>query len=85
MKLKAMKCTITCKQISCSYTHPLPLGGFKGHNIFFPSKRSRVAYIQINRKIGHAHTMVIYTMGGLGGGGGGGGGGNGRGFLKSGS
>ena len=41
--------------------------GFKGQNFF--SESSNIAY-QMNRKIGHAHTMFIYTKGGLGSGGG---------------
>ena len=41
--------------------------GFKGQN--FLSESSHIAY-QMNRKIGHAHTVFIYTKGGLGSGGG---------------
>ena len=42
-----------------------PMGGVKRSKQFF-SESSQVAY-QMNRKVGRAHTMVIYTMGGLGG------------------
>ena len=39
----------------------------KGQKLFFIDS-SHVAY-QMNRKVGHAHTMPMYTMGGFGGGG----------------
>ena len=38
--------------------------------IFSSSDSSHIAY-QMNWKVAHAHTMAIYTMGGLWGGGGG--------------
>ena len=46
------------------HTPLTPGRGLKVKSIF-SSERSDVAY-QMNRKVGHAHTMIIYTMGGLG-------------------
>ena len=46
------------------HTPSTPGWGLKVKTFFF-SDSSHVAY-QMNRKVGHAHTMVIYTMGGLG-------------------
>ena len=46
------------------HKHSTPGRGLKVIT-FFSSECSHIAY-QMNRKVGHAHTMVIYTMGGLG-------------------
>ena len=42
----------------------IPGWGLMVKNIF-SSENNDVAY-QMNRKVCHAHTMIIYTMGGLG-------------------
>ena len=46
IKLKGMTSATTCKHIFCPHTHPRPLGGVKGKNMFF-SESSHIAY-QIN-------------------------------------
>ena len=55
-KLMGMKCTTTYKQ----KLYPLVLS-----SKHFSSESGPVGY-EMNRQVGHAHTMVIYTMGGLG-------------------
>ena len=65
IKLKGMECTITCKQILYPFPHHRPLGWVKRTKYFSSSKSSHITY-QMDRKVGHAHTMAIYTMGGWG-------------------
>ena len=62
IKFKVVKCTKTCKHLLCP-----DRWGLKVKTFF--SESSLIAY-QMNRKIGHAHTVFIYTKGGLGSGGG---------------
>ena len=64
IKVKRMKHTISCKQIVCPYTHFRPLSGVERSKHLFSSHRRHNAY-QMNRKVDHAHIMVIYSMDGL--------------------
>ena len=64
IKVKEIKHTITYKQIFCPYTLPQGLVGFKGHSIFFFDS-SHLTF-QMNRKVCPAHTIVFYSIGGLG-------------------
>ena len=61
IKIKRNETYSKRQAIFCPYTHPWPLGW--GQKFFF-SESGHVAY-QIKGKVGHAYTMVIYTMGGL--------------------
>ena len=67
IKLKGKE-RVMCYKISKYFalTHILtPWKGFKVQTSF-SSEGSDVAY-QMNRNVGHAHTMIIYTMDGFGG------------------
>ena len=60
-----MKHTIKSKQIFCHHIHSRSLGGGLNVKRFFSSNSSHVAY-EMNKKVDHAYTMVIYAMDGLG-------------------
>ena len=60
IKLKGMMLDKMQANILPLHTPSTP-GGLKFQNIF-SSESSDVAY-QMNRKVGHAHTMIIYAMG----------------------
>ena len=64
IKLKRMTHTIFCSN-NFVLTGTLDPWGQKVTMIVFFSESSHFA-CQMNRKVGHAHTMVIYTMDGLG-------------------
>ena len=64
IELKGMKRTMTCKQIF-ALMHLIPGRSLKVKTFFLSSNRSHIVY-QMNKKVSHAHTIVIYTMGGLG-------------------
>ena len=57
IELKGFEHTITCKQICCPYIPSTP-GWDLNVKTCLSSKSGHVAY-QMNRKVGHAHTIVI--------------------------
>ena len=63
-KIKGTKIYDNMQATILLYTLSTPGWGLTD-NTCFPCDKSHVAY-QMNRKVGHAYTMVIYTLDGLG-------------------